>query len=601
MAGRTGWGRFVDSVKGVFGGAPARPPPAQPPAVPASTEVRAAYEQARPMYDQGRWRAALQALDAVRAGESADPKALALWIQCKASLGERAPVVAAFRTLLALPDAGIEQLIDGYSHTGADGQLEFGPQYVARVEAAGLGPEEQARALVTVPKALWPADRVFAALASTTETGLYDELLALAKKRFQDDPRLGQVKVRPLDRRELQRQATEKEHQRREALKASRARLDASAKKRGAGSADEVGARLEAAVFSNRDDVQAHRVFGDWLQQQGDPRGELVMVQAERQARPDDDGLKTAEDAAITKAAGVLLGALGGLEGTRATFRLGFLHGIRLGLTYGDQLEDRELIEYFLELDEARFVRELTVGPLHHDDQYDFGETIAQLAAAADRLPSLESLFIADFESEDCELSWSALGDASPLYAAFPKLKALTLRAGSMELGRIEHPALERFAIETGGLSRSSLEAVLKAKWPRIRSLSLWFGQDNYGGECTVDDVRPLLTRSDWKLTHLGLGNCEFLDELTPLLVRSPLLPGLESLDLSKGCLTATGAQVLAQHGEQLRHLKRVDLSENCLAEEDLVLVKDLCAEVLVAGQDEERAADEHRYSAVGE
>ncbi|MEW5740189.1 MAG: leucine-rich repeat domain-containing protein [Myxococcota bacterium] len=258
-------------------------------------------------------------------------------------------------------------------------------------------------------------------------------------------------------------------------------------------------------------------------------------------------------------------------------------------------------MEYFLELDEARFVRELTIGPLGHDGEVDYGATIAELAAAGDRLPSLESLFIGDFQSEDCELSWSALGDASPLYAAFPKLKSLKLRAGSMELGRIEHPSLERFAIETGGLARASLEAVMRAKWPCLRSLSLWFGQDDYGGECTVDDVRPLLLRTDLKLTHLGLGNCEFIDELCPALVKSPLLKGLESLDLSLGCLTRTGAQVLAQNREALQHLKRLDLSRNCLGDDDLGLVRGLCAEVLVEGQDTERADGEYRYSAVGE
>ncbi|MEW5740190.1 MAG: TIGR02996 domain-containing protein [Myxococcota bacterium] len=283
MAQRSGWGGFVDSVKGLFTSAQGKQPPPQAPAMPASEKVREAYEMARPMYEEGRWRAALQTLDAVRAGESGDPRALALWIQCKASLGERTPVVAAFRTLLSLPDAKLEQLIDAYSHVGADAQLEFGPQYVERVEAAGLGPEEKARALVTVPKALWPADRLFSALASTNETSQYDELLALAKKRFKDDPRIGQVKPRPLDRYELQRQAAEEEKQRREAMRARRATFDQAGRKRGAGAADETGARLEAAVFSNRDDVQAHRVYGDWLQQQGDPRGELVIVQAERQ------------------------------------------------------------------------------------------------------------------------------------------------------------------------------------------------------------------------------------------------------------------------------------------------------------------------------
>lgn len=601
MAQRSGLGRFLDSVKGLFSSpAPVAPSPPKGPAG-SPADLRAAYEAAAPMYEEGRWRAALQALDAVNAGASADPAALTLWIQCKASLGERVPVLAAFRTLLSLPDVKLEQLRDGYTHLGAEGQLELGPEYVARVDAAGLDAEAKSRALFSVPKALWPADRLFDALAATTETQVYDELLALARERFAGDPRLAQVKERPIDRFEVQRRATEEARKQREAKKAARARFDQARKERRS-SPGETGAALEAAVFAHRDDVPAHRIYGDWLQQQGEPRGELVVVQAERLEHPDDDALKAAETTALEKAAPSLLGSLAAMDATKATFRLGFLHAMRLAVAYDDDLADEALLEYFLELDEARWVRELAIGSLEVDTgELDFSETIERLAAAADRLPSLESLFVGDFDSEACELSWSELGDASPLYAAFPKLKALKLRAGRLELGRIELPELERFSIETGGLDRASLERVTKARWPKLRSLSLWFGQEEYGCTCTVDDVRPLLERADLKLTHLGLCNAEFTDELVPLLVKSPLLAGLETLDLSLGCLTATGARVLAEHRAKLSHLKRLDLSQNCLADADLELVRGLGAEVVVDDQDEHRVADGNRYSAVGE
>lgn len=324
-------------------------------------------------------------------------------------------------------------------------------------------------------------------------------------------------------------------------------------------------------------------------------------MQAERLARPDDAALKTAEAAALAKAAPTLLGSLAGVEATKATFRLGFLHAIRLAVGYDDDLGDQDVVEYFLELDEARWVRELAIGNVGHDGELDFGDTISRLAKAADRLPSLESLFIGDFESEDCELSWSVLGDLSPLFAAFPKLRALKLRAGQFELERLDFPMLERLAIETGGLTNASLEVVRKARWPHLRSLSLWFGQEDYGCDCTVDGVAMLLERTDLKLTHLGLANAEFTDELVPLLLKSPLLPRLETLDLSLGCLTGAGARVLVEHREKLKHLKRLDLSRNCLSDADVESVRGLCAEVVVDDQEEDRVADGYRYAAVGE
>lgn len=257
MAQRSGFGRFLDSVKGLLSGSPAKHPTPGPGAAASPAEVRAAHEAAMTMYEEGRWRAALQALDAVNAGASTDPAALTLWMQCKASLGERAPVVGAFRTLLSLPGVGIEHLRDGYGQIGAEAQLELGPEYVARVDAAGLDSEARARALFSVPKALWPADRVFEALAASNETHFYDELLALARQRFPDDARLAQVKERPLDRLELQRRATEEARKQREAKKAARASFDQARKERRGGSAGETGAGLEAAVFAHRDDVQA--------------------------------------------------------------------------------------------------------------------------------------------------------------------------------------------------------------------------------------------------------------------------------------------------------------------------------------------------------
>ncbi len=37
---------------------------------------------------------------------------------------------------------------------------------------------------------------------------------------------------------------------------------------------------LEAAILPNPNDAARSSVYGDWLQAQGDPRGDLVCVQA---------------------------------------------------------------------------------------------------------------------------------------------------------------------------------------------------------------------------------------------------------------------------------------------------------------------------------
>lgn len=46
----------------------------------------------------------------------------------------------------------------------------------------------------------------------------------------------------------------------------------------------------------------------------------------------------------------------------------------------------------------------------------------------AERFAHLESLFVGDMESEECEISWIKQGDYSRLYAALPNLKKLTIK-----------------------------------------------------------------------------------------------------------------------------------------------------------------------------
>ncbi len=46
---------------------------------------------------------------------------------------------------------------------------------------------------------------------------------------------------------------------------------------------------------------------------------------------------------------------------------------------------------------------------------------------------------------------------------------------------------------------------------PKIKHLELYYGTDEYGGDCSIAEVIPLLGRTDLpKLEYLGLKNSEF-------------------------------------------------------------------------------------------
>ena len=54
---------------------------------------------------------------------------------------------------------------------------------------------------------------------------------------------------------------------------------------------------LEAAVAADPEALEPMLLLGDWLQQQGDPRGELIALRNARRDRPRDDKLRVMVDA----------------------------------------------------------------------------------------------------------------------------------------------------------------------------------------------------------------------------------------------------------------------------------------------------------------
>ena len=62
-------------------------------------------------------------------------------------------------------------------------------------------------------------------------------------------------------------------------------------------------------------------------------------------------------------------------------------------------------------------------------------------------------------------------------------------------------------------------------------------------------------------MKHLALANSSLADQIATLLVRSRILPRLETLDLSRGTLSDDGAQAILAHWDAFANLKSLDLS----------------------------------------
>ncbi|MBA2542072.1 MAG: WGR domain-containing protein [Deltaproteobacteria bacterium] len=353
--------------------------------------------------------------------------------------------------------------------------------------------------------------------------------------------------------------------------------------------------QLEAAVVKDPSD-DAFLVYGDWLMEQGDPRGDMAAL------RGDDNKKQAAAAKLAWKNRAFFYGPLAVFvtekaeyPAVEATWRHGWMDTLRLSainmwqdgvIPVGDAAE---LVRLLPKVSSARMLRELVIGSPVSDSEFNFRETIKELVKAMPQLPNLRRVFFGDFTYEDSELSWSNLGPLKDFWPVAGKLEYLKIHAGSMELGKIDAPELRELWIETGGFDKKNVESIQNANMPKLETLNLWFGQDNYGCDVQVKHLAALieaLPKKFPKLRHLGIANSTWGNELAPILVKAKIVKQLETLDLSRSHLTDQGIKVYAD-ANPFKHLASLDVSECLLGKEGKKLAKALAKSVNVDDQDD--------------
>ena len=378
---------------------------------------------------------------------------------------------------------------------------------------------------------------------------------------------------------------------------------------------------LEAAIAANPLDRDPYVVFADWLQQQGDPRGELMSLQL--------SGKEEAAEALLAEHEAYFLGPLaehklvydeGGSNSVSSLrtpeqeeawqqihtqafrWRNGFIHFLRL--SHDEDQEPKklestltEILGQVLDHPSGRYIVEVAFhgnGNLNDDNLQPLIDKLAEKAP-----PTIRKLTLGDNIDQ---ISWHHVGSLAGLWPSVPHLKTLEIETGELEVGepgQLNAPALERAVFVTGGMSPSCARGIATAQIPNIQHLEIYYGDPNYGGNATVDDVTPLLDRSDLtKLRYLGLKNSMFANEIARLVGNAKVIKGLETLDLSLGAMTDEGAKFLAESAAGLAHLKTLNLTRNFLTSAGIELVKNLCPTVLTDGQEKpyERSNGELRY-----
>lgn len=367
-------------------------------------------------------------------------------------------------------------------------------------------------------------------------------------------------------------------------------------------------ADLEAAIEANPDDPEPYLVYADWLQSQGDPRGELIAIQHGIFQKPEFrkwQELTRLEAQLLEKHAAALFGPFADQEmqqSVKFTWQLGFMKSVRLATSYDAEHDVADLLAQLLDHPSARFLQEITVGLASTDGENEYQSVIDLLVKKA-KPATLRSLFLGDFEYPDeTEMSWSHIGNASKLWSTFPGLRKVILQSGSMTLGKIELPECREFSARSGGLGADAVKSIVSARWPKLESLEIWFGSENYGAEGTLEMIQPILdARGLGSLKHLKLMNAEFTDEIAAALPGSKILAQLETLDLSMGCMTKAGVDAIAAKKDAFKHLTLLNIEDNAIEEGQAEVLDGICKEVRIGEQSPDRVEEDYRYTSVGE
>ncbi|MDF2697976.1 MAG: hypothetical protein K0S65_6359 [Labilithrix sp.] len=321
---------------------------------------------------------------------------------------------------------------------------------------------------------------------------------------------------------------------------------------------------LERVILGDPLDPDAWLVYGDWLEEAGDPRGELVAVQARHARDPGNPELLAAQRALFARHGDLLLDGLHSFltphAGHGPLFRLSWEFGFiwTANVTASGHSVDEFVagLRALLGHPSARFLHALALGA----PPENAWPRVVPVLTDAGELP-FRILFLGDssISSSDPRPAFGPLGDLGSLWPSLPHLRCLELRGGAMTLGRMDLRALRELVIETSALQRSTLRSLATSRWPELEKLELWFGDRLC--TCTLSDLEPVLEGGSFPaLRHLGLRNCAFVDRLCQALGSARIARQLRVLDLSLGTLTEAGAHALLSAEPALSNLAVLDL-----------------------------------------
>ena len=364
-------------------------------------------------------------------------------------------------------------------------------------------------------------------------------------------------------------------------------------------------------ISAHPDDDHPRLVFADWLEEQGDPRGEFIRLQCALAAAAPDSVERTTLEALdrqmVAELRPAMLARLQPLGVRDVRFSRGF---VEKALVQGNGLVGRTALLY----QEAPALRALmlrgwlrpqaeALGRVFNSpvmacltsldaSQNDFGTSGAWALARTPWLRQLVSLNLAqnrlagqgiqELATAEGDACWTTLvlsenelsvADMRSLTQSprVLELKTLTLdrnRLGDDGVRAIAHSkrlsALETLSVADNELGVSGVRALAEALYlSRLQNLSLATGILGHTGAALVASAAVFA-----KLKSLCLADCQIDAEGARALAVSPYLRQLTSLDLSRNEI-GNGVRALAE-SSNFAHLEELNLSDNNLNRRDV-------------------------------
>jgi len=282
-----------------------------------------------------------------------------------------------------------------------------------------------------------------------------------------------------------------------------------------------------------------------------------------------------------------------GIQSTENAYRL------RLGFEEhenGESLHTR--LEKFCQDPKVKELKELIIGYWSYDEQPN--DIIQTIINNKKNLTQITHLMMGDIVSEECEISWITQTNLTPIIDALPNLEHFQVRGGmGLDFKELNHPKIQTFIVETGGLTTYTAKKILNANLPELRHLEIWMGDQYYGFDSKIEDYMPLLNQPLFpKMKHLGFCNSSLADDFAIALKDSNLLDRIETLDLSMGTFGDVGAQAILDN-PNINKLKHLNLEHHYMTQEFVDKMKKLGISVNTGTMKKE--GQYGRYTAVTE